>query len=163
MDTFFTFLYAVAGILIGGLATHFLSKDISRQNDFKNAAATFRSKVYAELSGLYPYPIKWPEEMIHSINRIPAFLESKFVILNAAVADFRDSLPSEEWDAFDKAWIAYYNANGDSRCQCYHHYMPFNSNPNYKDNFKHNVDNLLKYAKQKKHTTFQSSRSLRSG
>jgi hypothetical protein len=31
IETFFNFLCTVAGMLIGGLATHFLSKDISRQ------------------------------------------------------------------------------------------------------------------------------------
>lgn len=152
-SSFIGFLYAVVGMLIGGLATHFLSKDISRQNEFNNAAATFRNKVLTELSGLYPYPIKWPEESIHSIGNIASFLESKFTILNAAVSEFRDFLPPPKWDAFDNAWFSFYNATGrkidNENCQCYHHYMPFGSNPNYKENFKHNVDQLLSFAKQK--------------
>ena len=145
--------FGIIGSLVGSIATHFLSKDTYRQNEFNKAAATFRSKVLIELSGLYPYPIKWPEETIHSIGNIAAFLESKFTILNAAVSEFRDFLPPSKWDAFDKAWFSFYNATGrkidNENCQCYHHYMPFGSNPNYKENFKHNVDQLLSFAKQK--------------
>ena len=56
---------------------------------------------------------------------------------------------------FNKAWINYYNHNGDARCQSYLNYMPFNEQPPYIEtpqyikNFNHNVDNLLKYAKPK--------------
>lgn len=54
---------------------------------------------------------------------------------------------------FNKAWITYYNDHGDTRCQSYFGYMPFNEHPPYIETpqyiktFKHNVDNLLKYAK----------------
>jgi len=54
-----------------------------------------------------------------------------------------------EKNGFQKKWIAYYNSYGDDRCESYDHYMPFGTNPNYKEIFKKNVDNLLKYAKQK--------------
>ena len=56
---------------------------------------------------------------------------------------------------FNRAWVAYYNDHGDERYQSYSNYMPFNEQPPYIEtpqyikNFKHNVDNLLKYAKQK--------------
>jgi len=49
MEGFFSFLYAVAGMLIGGLATHFLSKDIARRNGFNKAVDEFKSAFIPEL------------------------------------------------------------------------------------------------------------------
>lgn len=59
--------------------------------------------------------------------------------------------PTESGTVLIMHGSAFYNATGreidNINCQCYHHYMPFGDNPNYKENFKHNVDYLLIFAK----------------
>jgi hypothetical protein len=50
--------------------------------------------------------------------------------------------------AFDRAWYSYRSASGQKKeMQAYHHYMAFESNPNYKGNFRRNVEALLSFAK----------------
>lgn len=51
-NTLLGFLYAIAGMLIGGLATHFLSKDIHRRNNFNQAADEFFAAFKNELTRL---------------------------------------------------------------------------------------------------------------
>jgi hypothetical protein len=106
------------------------------------------------LKDIYPIPAKWPTD-IHQ------FLEEKFPDIQAAVATFQPHVRGRrKKKGFTKAWVDYYNAYGDDSCQCYHHYMPFSgtsivdgkqewhdNTKTYKDNFRHNVDNLLKFAK----------------
>ncbi|KAF0233909.1 MAG: hypothetical protein FD177_1321 [Desulfovibrionaceae bacterium] len=44
--------------------------------------------------------------------------------------------------------MEYKNAYGrDIDIQCYHHYMSFGDNPEYKETLKKNVDALLSFAK----------------
>jgi hypothetical protein len=97
------------------------------------------------LEGLYPIPSGWPQDGII----VERMLKEKFPRLQTAVAEFGKSLPWYKQKGFNKAWFIY-RLGEDGReidIQCYHQYMPFGSNPNFKENFKHNVDNLLKFSK----------------
>lgn len=89
-------------------------------------------------------------------------MRSKFTNLNTAVDEFKSHLPKRKKGALHIAWIKYYSANGDEGYQCYDHYMPFkgeafsygekisewDNTKTYKETFKKNVDNILKYANQ---------------
>ena len=55
-NTFIGFLYAIAGMLIGGLATHFLGKDVYRRNEFNQAAKEFINVFQNELTRLKTEP-----------------------------------------------------------------------------------------------------------
>ena len=149
----------IAGTLIGVLISYRLTLKLSAINAKRDATQRFVATFHRELSDIYPYPIKWPED-------ISIFLESKFNVLNAAVGEFRHYLSDGEWCGFDTAWFSYYNATGreidNKNCQCYLHYMPFSgvsvvdgketihdNNKTYKDDFKKNIDALLKFAKLK--------------
>jgi len=149
--------FATVGTLIGTLLSYRFAIKLAAVNARKEAAQKFISIFHTELSGLYPYPIKWPDNIID-------FLESKFIILNAAVSDFRHCLTPDKWEAFDNAWFSFYNATGrkidNENCQCYLHYMPFtgssivngkqidhDTTKTYKATFKSNVDSLLKFAR----------------
>ena len=158
-ETFIGFLYGVCGTLVGGLAAHFLSKDLNKRTEFNQAAKDFVNTFHQELSGVYPYPINWP-------SNIDPFLRSKFNILNAAAGSFRHCLTEKKRSEFDKTWFRFYNATereiDNKNCQCYHHYMPFSgtsfangeekehdNTQTYKENLKENVDALLKFAEPK--------------
>lgn len=148
----------VVGTLIGAWISYIFAIQLAEVNARKEAARKIISTFHQELSEIYPYPIKWPKN-------ITAFLESKFTAINAAVGEFRYFLPGEKWGDFDNAWFRFYNATGreidNKNCQCYLHYMPFkgvsvidgkevhNDNTDtYKEDFKKNVDALLKFAKK---------------
>jgi hypothetical protein len=149
----------IIGSLTGAWVGYRLTLQLSAINARREANKNFISIFHRELSDVYPYPIKWPKDIV-------CFLESKFSALNAATGEFRYHLPSEEWGAFDKAWFSFYNATGreidNKNCQCYDHYKPslgveiingkmvsHDNTKTYKEDFKRNVDNLLKFAKQK--------------
>ena len=121
-----------------------------------NASREFRNAIYTELEGFYPTPVKWPKRLLD----IDPILREKYSRIEIAVHNFKGHLPTCLVKRFKKAWIKYYSANGDECCQCYDHYIPFSGtsiengkeikNDNtktYKETFKHNIDNLLKYVK----------------
>ncbi|MBK5274216.1 MAG: hypothetical protein JJE30_04100 [Desulfuromonadales bacterium] len=87
-----------------------------------------------ELEGFYPTPTDWPD----GINVLTDRFKKLFPKLQIAIAEFKPSLPLSQQIAFEEAWLTY---------QDYDQYAPFGSNPNFKENFKYNVDNLLKFAK----------------
>ncbi|MDP3261232.1 MAG: hypothetical protein Q8M34_11735, partial [Thermodesulfovibrionales bacterium] len=82
--------------------------------------------------------------------------------LEIAVDKFKGHLPTYFVKGFNKAWIKYYNDKEEEGWQDYFQYMPiqgescsfgktiykYDNTKAYKDNFKKNVDGLLKYAKQ---------------
>jgi hypothetical protein len=126
---------------------------VHRMNAFRGASQKFVETISMALKDIYPVPANWP-------TNIHRFFEEKFPEIQAAVAAFETHLRGRKRTNFKKAWVNYYNAYGDERCQCYHHYMPFSgvsavndkqeehdNTKTYKDKFKGNVDNLLKYAK----------------
>jgi hypothetical protein len=131
---------------------------IYRYKSFCAAASVFRSKVLTELEGIYPLPINWPKDNA----QIDPLLRSKFPKLQSAVEEFKPYLSKRKQRSLTNTWIKYYAANGDDRCQSYYEYMPFSgveiingekishdNTKTYKENFKKNVGNLLKFAKQK--------------
>jgi hypothetical protein len=142
----FGFFLGLLGTSFGVWLAHLLDERRRRREDFNRFAATFTSKMLDELEGLYPTPITWKKNPLFNID---VFLRFKFTKLERAVYEFRRHLPEIEHRAFTKAWVAYYSEKGDEGYQCYNHYMAFGDNPNYKGNFKHNVDTLLSFAKPK--------------
>jgi hypothetical protein len=89
------------------------------------------------LSGLYPLPTSWPDNVDASLRQL-------FPALQRAVAAFRPYLPAWRRWAFDRAWNEYRCGTGrDIDLQNYHHYIGFQSNPNTKENFRRNIDRLL--------------------
>jgi hypothetical protein len=135
----------VASIVVVGimapLVAHRLATLRDRRNAKRIAATTFRSTVLSALNGLYPLPFQWPDDIARSLGNAAPTLQS-------AVAQFRPSVRWWRRRAFDRAWFRY-------RCgtlreidlQNYHHYIAFGSNPDYKANFRRNVDALLSFAK----------------
>jgi hypothetical protein len=125
---------------------------------FNNAAKEFTDTFHNELKGIYPIQANWP-------NNIDHYLRARFDNLQEAVGKFKNHLPRRRRKSLDEAWFRFYCCTGrevDRNCQCYHHYMPFSgvsvvdgeetihdNTKTYKQDFKKNVDALLKFAKQK--------------
>jgi hypothetical protein len=135
--------YLIVGLVVavvGGVLTHRLSSRRDRQNARRNAAVVFRAAVHEALKDVYPLPVKWPDNIDH-------FLRGCFPALQAAVEQFRPFVPRWRRRAFNKAWYNYRSASGQkNEMQAYHHYMAFESNPDYKENFRRNVKALLSFA-----------------
>ncbi len=135
--------------IVGGLATilinYRLANTRGRIARLATASAKFNYDVLNILSGLYPLASNWP----NGTNELDALLRSFFPKMQIAVEEFKHYLPWYKRILFKRAWSRFRNAYGRKNdIQCYHHYLPFGSNPNYKENFKHNVDSLLEYAKK---------------
>jgi hypothetical protein len=141
MDWRSSLIVGLVVVLVGGVLTHNLSRRRDRQTARRNAAVKFRAAFLAALSGLYPLPTNWPEDINH-------FLRGVFPALQNAVAEFRPFLPMWRRWAFDRAWFKYRCGTGRKiDLQNYFHYMAFGSNPNARENFRRNVDALLSFAK----------------
>ena len=144
-------LLSILAALIGGLIAIYIPRRNARRDaghqliaEFAALEADFNRIAYSDTRAIDP------------------ILREAFPRLETQINIFKRHLYWWEKRSFTKAWIAYYNAYGDNRCQCYHHYLPFkgeyfefgkliSSNDNtkkYKINFKNNVENILKYAKQ---------------
>jgi hypothetical protein len=144
--------------LFGIIAAHRLVSYREKRNNFNNAAKVFTNVFHGELKEIYPIPANWP-------NNIDHYLRERFDNLSEAVGEFRDHLPHRKQKAFADAWFRFYCCTGrevDKACQCYHHYMPFSgvsvvdgkeghedNTKTYKEDFKKNVEALLKFARQK--------------
>jgi hypothetical protein len=104
-------------------------------------------------------PSDWPKDT----RRIDETLRAVFPRLQAAVAIFRPYLPWYRRKAFDRAWSLYRLGEEGREIdqQYYWQYIPHSgtsvvcgvtlshdNTTTYKDNFKTNVDRLLKYASQ---------------
>jgi hypothetical protein len=127
-------------VVVGGVLTHNLSRRRDRQTAKRNAATKFRAAFLTALSGLYPLPTNWPDD----INR---FLRGVFPTLQSAVAEFRPFVPFWRRRAFDRAWFKYRCGTGRQiDLQNYLHYIEFGSNPNAKEIFRRNVAALLSFA-----------------
>jgi hypothetical protein len=142
-----THIPQIAGALIMAAVGAYLAEFNSRRSRLAIAAEKFRNTILTELKGLYPIPSDWPKD----INVFDYQLRLAFPKLQIAVANFRPFVPWYWRWAFDRVWFIYrLDKNGrEIDKQLYHQYMPFGDNPNYKENFKHNVDKLLSFAKQK--------------
>lgn len=145
MGEFITFLFehfaAIISLLVVMLAAY-----LAGCNNFKirraNACIVFRAAILNELGSIYPHPVEWPES-------IDIFLRSHFISLQKAVENFRAYVPWWNRWRFDRAWFRYRCATGrEVDIQCYHHYMAFDDNPDYKDTFYKNVSYLLSFANE---------------
>lgn len=149
-ERWFYGLITTAIIIFGGhwfaqRLSHALTVKREQNSRFKQAASTFRSRVLAELEGLYPIPSNWPKDGL----AIYPIMEKKFPRLQTAVVEFKKILPWYKKKAFEDAWFRFYNGSdreSERECQNYNQYIGFSGKP-YKEKFKHNVDNLLKFAK----------------
>lgn len=151
-------LLGAAGVCIAWLVHHRLSFWREREARRADACVKFHSSVLTALTGLYPVPSNWPDDKITIIK----VLENRFQSLQAAVAEFRQSLPWHKRILYDRAWRLY-RLGKDGRekdGQYYWQYVPTkgdgiehgryykHDNTNtYKDDFKKNVGRLLRYAK----------------
>jgi hypothetical protein len=146
-DIIIKYRWEIAGALAMAFIVAYLAGLNNRLNRLGIASTTFRNTILTELKGLYPIPSDWPKD----INMLDQRLRQVFPSLQIAVANFKPFVPWYWRWIFDRAWRIY-RLGKDGReidRQLYHQYMSFSDNPNYKDNFKHNVDKLLSYAKQK--------------
>jgi len=149
---------AVIGAILLALFVGWINSKLKRKDRFANASLKFRTIFLQELKDIYPDPVNWPDSY-----GIDGLLRSKFPTLQAAVEDFRFFLPWYKKYFFDRAWFKYQCSTGRKiDIQCYHHYMPFKGESSvngkttefdkskiYKQTFKKNVEDILKYAKQK--------------
>ena len=120
---------------------------VQRYVAFRTASVKFRSSLLAVLAGLYPHPVRWPQNDIE----IEALLKGTFPALQAAAKEFRDSLPWWQRRAFDAAWLRYCCSTGrDCDVNTYLHYIPMHAPgekmPDVKKLFLTNVSNLLSFA-----------------
>ncbi len=137
-------LLGVAGGLCTILINYWLTNTRDKISRRAVAADKFNSEILSILAGLYPLPSNWPK----GTNEIDTLFRDIFPKMQIAVETFKRFLPWYKRPFFNHAWERFRNAYGrEQDIQCYHHYMAFGSNPNYKEIFRHNVDNLLKYAK----------------
>ena len=144
-----TLVMAAIGAYLAGLN--------NRRNRLAAASTAFRNAFLTELEGLYPIPSNWPTD-------IESRLIGIFPKLQSAVAGFRPFLSWYRRKCFDRAWRIYRLGNDgreiDEQDYCWQ-YTPYistsvangkevtiDTRTTYKETFKHNVDNLLKYAKQ---------------
>lgn len=131
-----------AATLLAALAAILGAYAIQRFIAFRNASVKFRAALAAELGSIYPTPGKWPED-------ISTFLRAAFPKLQAAVAEFNESLPKRKRADFLHAWHEFHCCTGrDIDAQVYHHYMAFQSNPDPKATFQANVSRLLSFARE---------------
>lgn len=134
--------------LLAALLAVFVAIYVPIRNASRAAASSFRDVLLGKLSGLYPEPTSWPDN-------ISLRLKDVFPDIQAAVAKFRPHVPFWKRRAFDRDWFAYYCSTGrdiDKNCQAYEHYMDFTSPdqpvPNGKQTFHRNVSRLLSYARE---------------
>lgn len=129
----------LVGLAIGWLG-HALAASRDRRSARRSAAKEFRTTFLDALTGLYPLPTNWPDDVNASMRKL-------FPVLQAAVAGFRPYVPLWRRRAFDKAWNNYRCDTGRAiDMQNYHQYIAFESNPNAKENLQRNVDRLLSFS-----------------
>jgi len=153
-----TWAIGIVVILFGIIAAHRLSSYRDRKNTFNKAAKEFSDTFHQELKEVYPITANWPKN-------IDYYLRARFDNLSAAVGTFKSHLPENQQILFVDTWFHFYCCTGrdaDRNCQCYQHYEPFtgisfdgdkeiyhDNTQTYKDDFRHNVDALLEFTKQK--------------
>ncbi len=103
--------FGIVGSLVGSITTHFLSKDITRRNEFNKAAAEFKSAFIPELRYLdYRYS---PDRM--NAPGIYKILSLAFDRHEIAVIKFRPYLNCRQCIDFNKAWEDYCDKKEDSK------------------------------------------------
>lgn len=138
------FIIPVFLAFVGFFINHRLTRSRSIESERIKASIKFREKILEIFKGLYLNPVDWPENSALIVN----ILTDIFPELDSAVAEFRPFIPFYKRWLFDKAWFRYRCSTGRKiDTQCYHHYINFDSNPEYKDIFHKNVSKLLSFAK----------------
>ena len=137
----FSIIVSAVVVFLSVYFAHFLSIRRQKISNFNNASKEFSETIHKELKNVYPHPVNWPTD-------IDEYLRSKHATIQSVVNKFKRYLPVEQREAFDRAWVAFYNAHSDDREQCYHHYIGYNNNPKFQDNLKNNVGKLLSFAKE---------------
>lgn len=138
----------ILGAIIAALIGIWALFHVWKLNARRAASIKFRGVILNAFAGLYPLPTEWPDISA----AIDPRLKAVFSDLQIAVAEFRPFVTWYNRRKFDLAWLCYRNAysnekNREADYQCYHHYMAFDDNPEYKEKFKHNVDKLLSFGK----------------
>lgn len=142
-----------AGAIVGALATkiidHYLTKSRNTEDreikEFSQAASTFRSKVLAELEGLYPITQGWSrEDYSRFIQTIPK--------INTIAQEFRFYLKRKK--EFDAAIYRYSNHCKQitwEQCTAWTLYpsMRKEGEMSPRDKFNHLVKSLLSFAEEK--------------
>ncbi len=135
-------IIAILGAILCACFVAYLSWRSNSKARRANAGSIFRAAVMLELGSIYPNPPEWPKN-------IDNFLRERFTNLQIAISNFRPYLPWWKRMCFDRAWFHYRCATRRKvDIQCYHHYMAFGDNPNYKKNFYDNVSHLLSFANE---------------
>ena len=101
----------VATLLVGLIAS-FIALYIARLNSRRSACVKFRESILFALTGLYPHPVNWPQN-------IDAHLRHVFPALSSAVEEFSQHLPRHKRAAFAQAWFEYRCSTGreiDQQC-----------------------------------------------
>jgi hypothetical protein len=120
---------------------------VQRKNARRTATTKYRAALLEALSGLYPIPTDWP-------NNIDAHLRQIFPILQRAVAEFRPHVPWYSRRSYDRAWFVYRLGDGGREIdkQIYHQYMGFSSpgerTVDPKETFRANVSMLFRFARE---------------
>ncbi|MGA8171115.1 MAG: hypothetical protein WB816_09865 [Methylocystis sp.] len=103
-------------MFIGACLTHHLTIGRDKLTARRNASSKFRGSVLAALTGLYPHPVNWPDD-------IDPTLRNAFPTLQTAVEEFRPFVRWWQRRAYDRAWLRYRCATGRQvDIQCYLHY-----------------------------------------
>lgn len=131
-------LFAIVAALIGMLSVIYISRRNARREAGRKLIEVFNS-MKASVD----------KEMWSDGNKLHYFLKESFPELKSQVDNYRTYLHHNRVAGFDKAWISYYNADGDDRCECYNHYIAFGSNNNNKKIFEKNVHAILSFADPK--------------
>lgn len=142
-----------AGAIVGALAMRIIDHQLAKIRasedrkikEFNQAAAKFRSAIITELTGLYPRFIEWDGNTIDSLN-------ASLPKIQSAVEEFRHFIAPGDIKSFNKAWNNYYdtckhtNKNGFSYSNII---SEIENSKNVINNFKHNIDTILAFAKDR--------------
>lgn len=136
----------ILGYLARTIIDHYLAKSRTEEDrrikEFNEAATKFRSTVINELVGLYPIPIDWPIDITIRLN-------TTFPKIQAAVEEFKPFVPTGDVSSFNKAWLQYYAHCKNilpEACSDASVIYAGEKSKQAREDFKHNIDLLLKFA-----------------
>jgi hypothetical protein len=142
-------LGAIAGGIVTGIANHYLSKSRNEEERFKNAAATYSSKIRTALVGIYPVPHPcWDSSHFPKIQQSVLDIETaaaEFMSsikrkseLNAAVKNYHDYCQQRKYEK--AAQLSWFPNSPRPRNE---------SGINPVEEFKNIVEHLLSFANEK--------------
>ena len=142
-------MYIIAGTALSIIFTAIVTYILTRKSREAEAARTFRNKVLSALEGIYP------EILIYiPIDDINVRIRQSIPIILTAATEFKFHLPFYRRRGFGNAINHYTDTARQTDWHSHHAYLMFPSlykpediSPG--DKFKHSVNNLLSYAKEK--------------